>query len=180
MTTHVINHADAQSSRDGATVVERLNIARQSSDLSLDPRHRKDADYLTAAGVVAGRRKIGGALMRLHDRKQSSLLKTVDEISILVWGLNRSLNWRLNTKSIELVAQTALAHHIDPTCKHCKGQCYSLIPGSYIKSTDKCVHCDGTGRHPLPRRHRHAIEYLIAELEAADNDTESAVQKVMR
>ena len=165
---------------DVASTVERLNIARQSSDLGIDLGRRKDADYLTAAGIAAHRRKLGGSLMRLHDRKRSSLLSTIEDIASMVRALNLRRNWRLNAASIDLVAQTALAHHIDPACKHCKGQGYALIPGSFIKSTTPCPHCEGTAKHPLPKRHREAISYMLGELEAADHDTERHIERVMR
>ena len=165
---------------ESATTVERLNIARQSSDLGVDLGRRKDADYLTAAGIAAHRRRLGGSLMRLHDRKHSSLVSTIEDISMMVRALNLRLNWRLNSKSIDRVAQTALAYHISPVCTHCKGRAFELIPGSVIKSTTPCPHCQGTGRHPLPRRHRAAISYILGELEAADHDTERHIEKVMR
>lgn len=98
----------------------------------------------------------------------------------MVKRLNAKKNWRLNSRSIQVVALQALSHHIVPVCNHCHGRKFELIEGSPALSAKMCKHCHGTGKRPVQKKHRDYINQVIAVLEQIDDVTERAVARLVR
>lgn len=164
------------------SALERLNVAMNSSDLSLDFDHRTDLDYVVALGIAEARTgRTAAPLMRLHTTTSRLALKDAyAAVEALVRRLNAKSNWRLNSQSIRTVAERALAHHIAPACPHCCGRGFELQDNSPVLSAKACKHCQGSGRRPVQRKHRDEITKLISILEQIDSTTERAVARLVR
>lgn len=167
---------------DRPSPLERLSTAISSSDLTFDPNHRTDLDYIAAMGIAGLRHSaVAGPMMRLHLASSPAALRTAYESVLgLVKRLNIKKNWRLAGHSMHAVALNALSHHVDPTCPHCQGRKFELLEGSPTLSTKICRHCHGTGRRPVQKKHRDHIEAVIASLEQIDSVTERAVARLVR
>lgn len=168
------------SSRPSA--LERLSVAMNTSDLSLDFNHRTDTDYVIALGIAEARNdKVAGPLMRLHTTTSRLALKDAYKaVESLVRRMDAKMNWRLNGQAIRTVAERALAHHIAPVCPHCQGRGFELQENSPVLSAKACKHCHGDGRRPVQRKHREEITKLIGVLEQIDAMTERAVSRLVR
>jgi hypothetical protein len=167
---------------DRPSVLERLGAAYGSSDLSFDPNHRNDLDFITAAGIAASRHlKVASPVMRVHYANSPADLNSAFRAVIsLVRRFNAKRNWRLNGKSMQVVALHALSHHVDPVCSHCHGRKFELLEGTPALSTKPCRHCHGTGRRQIQKKHREQIGHVIAALETIDEITERAVARLVR
>lgn len=163
-------------------VFERLSTAVHTSDLTVDPDHRRDADFVIALGLAGSRHaKAASHLMRLHlDGTHTSLKAAYHSVLALAKRLNAKKAWRLNGKALHAVALQSLSHHVSPTCTHCHGRKFEVLEGSPTLSTEACKHCHGTGRRPIQKRHREQIQQLIAVLESIDEVTERAVARLVR
>lgn len=167
---------------DRPSAFERLSTAVHTSDLTVDPEHRTDADYVIALGIASSRHaKAASHLMRLHlDGTNTSLKAAYNSVLALTKRLNGKRNWRLNGRSLHTVALQSLSHHVSPTCPHCQGRKFEVLEGSPTLSTEACKHCHGTGRRPIQKKHRDQIQQLIAVLESIDEITERAVARLVR
>jgi hypothetical protein len=165
-----------------SSVLERLGVAYGSSDLSFDSNHRNDLDFVVAAGIAASRYgKAASPVMRVHYANSPADLNFAFRAVIsMVRRFNAKRNWRLNGKSMQVVALHALSHHVDPICPHCHGRKFELIEGAPALSARACRHCHGTGRRPVQKKHREHIEAVISALEQIDAVTERAVARLVR
>lgn len=103
-------------SEESTTHLERLACARNSHNLRVDDRFRGDADYLAAAGMAARTMRVGGALMRLQaGGGRMALDDALDGVRRVVKSMNARRRWRLNSSSIERVAEAAVAHYMAPS-----------------------------------------------------------------
>lgn len=166
--------------RPGA--LERLSSALNSSDLTFDVNHRGDLDYVAALGIAATRHgKVASPVMRVHyAQSPGDLNSAFHAVVSLVKRFNAKRGWRLNAKSIQVVALHALSHHVDPVCPHCKGRKYELLEGAPALSTKACKHCHGTGRRQVQKKYREQINHVIAALEMIDEVTGRAVARLVR
>lgn len=161
---------------------ERLSVAIGSSDLTADPVHRGDLDYIVALGFASARHSaVAGPLMRLHLASSPGALKVAFQSVLgLVKRMNAKKNWRLNTRSIQVVALQALSHHVNPVCPHCHGRKFELMEGAPALSAKACKACHGTGKRPVQKKHRDYINQVITALEQIDDVTERAVARLVR
>ena len=166
---------------DRPTTHERLIRAVSSTNLSLDPERRGDADYIVALGLAArATSPAASALMRLHlagtpadfSQARQAVIRLVEQLGI-------RKDWP-DTVDRRAVADLALAHHLWPACPSCLGRGYELIPGTPHLSAVSCRHCHGTGRRPVQRRWRDEIRDAIASLEQIDVITTRAVSRLIR
>lgn len=164
------------------SVFERLSTAVSSSDLTMDPDHRTDVDFITALGIAGSRHSaVASPMMRLHlSGTNTNLRAAFNSVLSLVKRLNAKKNWRLRPHSLNTVALQALSHHVAPTCPHCQGRKFELQEGSPVLSAKACTHCRGTGRRPVQKKHRDEIAHVIASLEQIDSVTERAVARLVR
>jgi len=164
------------------SALERLSTAMSSSDLTFDPVHRTDLDYVAALSIASLRHSAAAApLMRVHLANSPAALKTAyQSVLSLVKRMNLKKNWRLAGHSMHAVALNALSHHVDPTCPHCQGRKFELMDSSPTLSTKVCRHCHGTGKRPVQKKHRDQINAVIAALEQIDSITERAVARLVR
>lgn len=159
--------------------IERLQTATQSRDLRMQ-HGRSDVDYVLAAGLVA-RRTGQCATQQLRTVASASELRRArSEVVTLARAICQARRWRLPEGAIAQVAEAALAHHVDPVCKHCHGQKFRLIPGTPVKSDRACQHCHGTGQHPIPRKHRDEIATVLSALREMDDRVEQGITALMR
>lgn len=168
------------SERAGA--FERLSVALGSSDLTLDPNHRGDLDYILALGVASHRHSaVSGPLMHAHIAGRPEDLKAAYKAVLgLVKRMNLKKGWRLAGHGMHAVALHALSHHISPVCTHCHGRKFELQDGAPALSAKVCKACHGTGRRPVQKKHRDQINAVIAALEVIDSATERAVGCLVR
>lgn len=161
---------------------ERLSTAVNSSDLTMDPDHRTDVDYITALGIAGSRHgSVASPLMRLHISGTNTHLKEAfNSVVSLVKRMASKKNWRLHSHNLTTIALQALSHHVSPTCTYCQGRKFELTEGSPVLSTKPCQHCRGSGRRPIQKKHRDEIAQVIAALEAIDSTTERAVARLVR
>jgi hypothetical protein len=164
------------------SVLERLSTALNSSDLTFDPIHRGDLDFVAALGIASSRHSaVAGPVMRVHlAGTPDDLRAAFNAVLGLVKRLNAKRNWRLMGHSIQVVALQSLSHHVNPVCPHCSGRKFELQEGSPVLSTKACTHCRGTGRRQVQKKHRDQIGQVIAALESIDEVTERAVARLVR
>ena len=164
------------------SVLERLSTAMGSSDLSMDMIHRGDLDFIVALGIASSRHSaVAGPMMRLHLASTPAALRgAFQSVLGMVKRMNAKKNWRLNTRSLQVVALNALSHHINPICPACHGRKYELIEGAPALSATACKVCHGTGRRAVQKKHRDQINQVIAALETIDDITERAVARLVR
>lgn len=167
---------------DRPSALERLTSALSSSDLSFDPDHRTDLDYLVAAGIAASRNgAVALPLMNIQlASRPSDLHAAYEAVLVMVKRMNVKKAWGLAQHSVHAVALNALSHHVDPTCPHCQGRKYELQDGAPVLSVKHCKHCRGTGRRPIQKKHQEQINAVIATLEQIDSTTERAVARLVR
>lgn len=168
------------SDRPGA--LERLSVAVASTDLTFDPNHRNDLDYIAALGLATLRHSAAASpLMRLHLASSPAALKTAyRSVLALVKRMNAKKGWRLAGHSMHAVALQALSHHVNPVCPVCHGRKFELQEDAPVLSHKACKACHGTGRRPVQKKHRDAITQVIAALETIDSVTERAVARLVR
>lgn len=167
---------------DRPSVFERLSTAVSSSDLTVDPDHRTDVDFITALGIAGSRHSaVASPMMRLHlSGTHTNLKSAYNSVLGLVKRLNSKRAWRLHAHAQSTVAMQALSHHVAPTCPHCQGRKFELQEGSPVLSAKACTHCRGTGRRQVQKKFRDQINYVIAALEQIDELTERAVARLVR
>lgn len=167
---------------DRPSVIERLSSALHSSDLTFDADHRGDLDYVVAAGIAASRHgSVALPMLHVHYAgRPSDLNAAFHAVLGLVKRFNAKRNWRLNGRSMQVVALHALSHHVDPTCKHCHGRKFETMDDAPMLSAKVCRHCHGTGRRQVQKKHRDQISHVIAALESIDAVTERAVARLVR
>lgn len=161
---------------------ERLTVAIGSSDLTADPIHRGDLDYIIALGVASARHStVASPMMRLHLAATPAALRNAFQSVLgLTKRMNAKKNWRLNGKALQVVALQALSHHVNPVCGHCHGRKFELMEGAPALSARACKHCHGTGRRLVQKKYRDFIGQVIAALESIDEVTERAVARLVR
>lgn len=167
---------------DRPSVFERLSTAIGSSDLTADPIHRGDLDYIIGLGIASARHSaVASPMMRLHLASTPAALRNAFQSVVgLTKRMNAKKNWRLNTRSIQVVALQALSHHVNPVCPHCHGRKFELMEGAPALSARHCKHCHGTGKRPVQKKHRDCINQVITALEQIDDVTERAVARLVR
>lgn len=167
---------------DRPSPLERLSVASSSSDLTVDPDHRGDVDYIVALGIAASRNgSVASPLTSLHlSTSPTSMNAAFSAVLGLVKRVNGKRNWRLNGQSSQVVALHALSHHVDPTCNSCKGRKFEVMEGAPALSSTPCRHCKGTGKRPIQKKYREQIQAVLAMLEAIDETTQRAVGRLVR
>lgn len=164
------------------SALERLSTAISTSDLSIDPNHRTDADYIVALGIASSRHSaVAGPMMRVHlSGSQVALKNAYNSVLSLVRRMSAKRNWRLNGQSLHTVALQSLSHHVAPACPHCSGRKFEVQDDAPVLSVTPCRHCRGTGRRPVQKKLRDEIIQVIAALEQIDSITERAVARLVR
>lgn len=146
---------------------ERLAQAFQSRNLQSHDHRLTDIDVLTAYGLTLKHRPEAAAPL-IHLRLGGDA-RAWPEARRRVIAITRHLatrqRWPLPVKEQIALAETALRHHIDPTCPHCQGRQYQTIPGTPKLSDRPCPKCRGSGIAPLPKTHFRQLAEILARLE---------------
>lgn len=163
------------------TVQERLLRAFESSDLSLVPDERKDADHLIALGLAEAGMGPGSDVLRLRSSgSMTEFKKALRTLVGMVEVLNARRNWNLRPDRVRRVAELALGHYVFPTCQACHGRAYEVEEGAPVLSGRICHACGGTGKRPIQRRNRDEIRDVLEVLEKISDSTERAVRRLLR
>lgn len=164
------------------SVIERLATANNSTDLGLYQGERSDADVLIAFALASKQYgALSGTLMSLHSAgTQGAYHRALRFVYAMTIKANRMQQWRLNHENIMRVSELALHHHASPTCPHCKGRRWTVMPGAPVLSAHPCQHCKGTGIRVVQKNMRRQIEHIIAALERVDSLTDQGVKRRMR
>ena len=139
------------------TIGERYIGATNSSDLSLNPEARTDADVLLAAGYAAAGNKAGALALRIYRMKASGDRAAFNELASIAsrWLHGRSFRGgrkRLSSLQARDLAARAMFWWLDPVCKPCNGLGHPLIPNSpVINHGHNCPVCHGKGQYPIHR-----------------------------
>lgn len=162
--------------------LERLGVAMSTSDLTVDPIHRTDADYVIALGIAESRNNaVAGPLARLYmTSSKTSLRRAFESVYGLVKKLGAKRGWRLTEDEERVVSKQALMHHVSPACAPCHGRGYEVQPGTPVLSDRPCKACKGTGRRPIQKKLQPEIAQVVAVLENIDSITESAIARLVR
>lgn len=185
-------------SEERASVLERMTSAiAGSGDVEV-------MGALGAAQVAAGRLSsaeahqlqgvvdngVGGmALVATVGRGLTALQARTTQISYdqaraclkaLVSRLNKARRWGLNERNEERVAEGSLLMHLQPTCQHCRGRRYELVPGTSTVGDRMCRPCGGTGQRPYPKRFREQIAATLNVMSLIQGIAERAVAREMR
>lgn len=126
------------------SVVERMLTAATSSDLGeADGDVLADIDVVGACGMAAQKHSTALAVWRLIELGDHRSLHAA------VTGLLVEAT-RLGAEKPYTTAAAVLSWMADPTCGHCHGRGYELLPhlSRPTLSDHACVHCHGTGKRP--------------------------------
>lgn len=139
-----------------AQVAERYARATQSSDLSVRPNERCDADVLLAAGYAASndrRRSIALDLYRMGVRNDLSGISSVaaEMSGWLTHRLARKGGRPMPKVAREALVMSVLRWWIKPACPFCNGTGYDVIEESNRLSDNACSNCHGSGKTPVGR-----------------------------
>lgn len=168
-------------SEERRTTHERLIRAFGSSDLSLVPGERKDADHLIALGLAERMAGSVAEVVKLHlVSTQSEYRRARDAVVKLAGTLNERRNWRLSRGNVRRVGELALAHHAFPVCQECHGRGYEVEEGAPMLSGRICKACGGTGVRPVQKKFRDQIRDVIEVIERVGWVTERAVERLLR
>ena len=122
---------------DSRTLQEAYESATSSSNLTLDPEKRTDADILVASAWSDA--QLGEALARLNTK---CTLSRVLEIS-------QQLQLPRRRIPEEIIPHT-LHWWLHQTCTDCNGHGYTKTPGAPALSAHQCPVCKGTGKKRIP------------------------------
>lgn len=168
-------------SGDAPTRLERLAAAVNTSNLTFDPDRRMPLDQVVALGLASRASDVTSNILRLHLARTPEAWNAAMESTLgVVRRLNNRRGWGLGEHDMSVVSRQAILLHINPTCSHCHGQGYRLIPGTPTLSHHPCPHCKGSGRRQPGKRLRGPIEATIASIEHIDAITEQAVGKYLK
>jgi len=168
-------------SEDRRTIHERLIRAFGSSDLSLVPGERKDADHLIALGLAEKAAGYASDVVKLHlVSTQSEYRRARDAAVRIAATLNERRNWRLARGNVRRVGELALAHHAFPACQECHGRGYEVDEGAPRLSGRICRVCGGTGIRPVQKRFRDHIRDVIEVIERVGRVTDGMVERLLR
>jgi len=166
------------------STLERLAAAFSASDLTL----REGAcslDAVIALGVVgASSGKGASALLRLAFDNDVTAIKaarraTIDKAKHL--NATSRQGWKIaRFKELIAISEAALSLYLHPTCPACRGRKFEPIPGTPALSDRACKTCHGSGRHPLPARHRREVSDLVQALTDMEQLAEAAVRLRLR
>lgn len=132
-------------------------------------------------GGMAMLAAVGKRLTELQARtSQVTYDQARESLQGLVAALNRARRWRLTDRNVRRVAEGSLLMHLHPTCPHCRGRGYELVPGAPTVSERVCQPCGGNGQRPYPKRFREEIAATLSVLGLIQGLTERAVAKEMR
>lgn len=162
---------------DKPSALERLATARLTSDLTVDPTKRLDADYIIGAAIAQTR---AGAVTGLLVNSRRSLRQALESVHDLVVKLNARRGWLLDDDQTKVVTKQALMHHVAPACPACKGRGYEVAEGAPALSGHICKPCRGSGKRPVQRKLNKEIIQVISVLETLDQLTEDAIRRLMR
>lgn len=166
---------------DAPTRLERLATIVSTSDLTFDLEHRKPVDHIIALGMASKKSEVTSNVLRLYlARTPETWHAAKASVLEVVKRLAAKRRWSLDEADLDRVATHSLLHHINPTCSHCKGQGFKLIPGTPSLSHKPCEHCKGTGRRPPNKKLKPQIEATLSSLEHIDSITESNVGRYLR
>lgn len=140
---------------DKPSIQERYSTARQTSDLSLDPKtSMSPADVLTAAGWAAQENEAAMLLWEVTYRGKSQAKHRLVEI------LGGSLNARMaKDRSLKgdawKIAAEMVAWFLHGTCRPCGGLGYERVKDAPAISNRRCTVCHGAKRAKYPRSAAH-------------------------
>lgn len=121
---------------------------------------------------------VGRSLTALQARTVQGTYDTAKEaMTALVQRLNVKRRWRLNERNEERVAESALLMHLHPSCPHCHGRRYELLPGTSTVGNRICRPCGGTGQRPYPKRFQEEVAATMNVLGLVQGLAERAVAK---
>jgi hypothetical protein len=165
---------------DKPSALERLATAVVTSDLTYDPERRVPLDHVIAMGLASIKSPTTSNVLRLYLGQPEAWAAAKLSVLAIVRRLDAKRGWRLSDRDLDRVATSSLHQHINPTCSHCKGRGFEVIPDTPALSAKACRHCHGTGRRTPGRRLRVEIEATIASLEHINSITEAAVRRLLR
>lgn len=165
---------------DKPSALERLATSVFASNLSYDPIRRVPLDHVIAMGMASIKSPTTSNVLRLYLGHPEAWAAAKLSVLAIVRRLDTKRGWHLSDRDLDRVATAALHQHINPTCSHCKGRGFEVIPETPTLSTKACRHCHGTGRRTPGRRLRIEIETTIASLEHINSITEAAVKRLLR
>ena len=166
---------------DKPSGLERLATAVATSDLTYDPDRRVPLDHIIALGLASAKSSVTSSVLRLYlGQTPENWASAKVSVLAVVRRLNAKRGWELSPRDLDKVATSALHHHLNPVCSHCKGRGFEVIPDTPALSTKACKHCRGTGRRTPGKRLRGEIEATVASLEHINSITEAAVRRLLR
>jgi hypothetical protein len=150
------------------TVAERLSWAMQPGSLKLirGPSIGR-AEYLIALGWVGIHHRTASAIYRMvHSMDGRRYADTLRMVEMLVSHLAARRRWDCKPHHHRKIAKDALDFVLHPTCPHCEGRGYEVVPGSGRLSDRVCHSCGGAGRRPVSTRR---LAEVISELESSED-----------
>lgn len=166
---------------DSPSRLERLASMVSTSNLTFDTEHRTPVDHIIALGLASKKSEVTSNVLRLYmARTPEAWHAAKASVMEIVRNLDARKRWGLPAEDIDKVATQSLLMHINPTCTHCKGHGFKLIPGTPTLGHKPCEHCRGTGRRPPSKRLRRQIEATISSMEHIDSITEAAVGRFLK
>lgn len=166
------------------SILERCARAVHSDDLS----HRAklcDVDYVHGLGMAGQTHQQGTALLDLHMTLDRSAAAGAMEVALQVTrDVARKRGWAMTQMRTRRVAGEALALYLNPACAPCKGRGMLGLdrdkPQQGAERARPCPTCGGSGKRPLPLKHRREIGAVLHVMEGRRHAAMEQVRKVMR
>lgn len=136
---------------------ERYIAATNSSDLSLNPNARTDADVLIAAGLICKDDSRFDLALRFYRMKATGDMTPFRELSEIAGGWLWARSYRrgrtrLHGLQARDLATRVLFWWLNPICTACGGHGHPKMPNSpNINYGHDCGICHGTGQYPIQR-----------------------------
>ena len=170
------------SRTDDASVLERLARAAHSDDLSHRPT-LCDVDFLHGLGMVGQRMQQGTALLDLDMTLEPDAAREAMRVALeITREAARRRGWPMTALKARKISSEALALYLRPACPPCKGRGMLNMdmdkPGCYRPKP--CPTCGGSGKKPVPLKHRREITEVLYVMEARRTAAMNGVRKVMR
>jgi hypothetical protein len=154
---------------DAPTLEERYSGAARSSDLTVHPDHRGDADLLIAAGLATSHTTRGAVAMKIWRMQADGTRIGIGQVADQLAEWPHRAKMRARNRTSRRVAETVLAWMLSSVCIRCQGRKYELVPGTQVTSEHFCQLCDGGGRPPLEPLLGQNVEagrWLVATINA--------------
>ncbi|HEY7804167.1 MAG TPA: hypothetical protein VIC30_07005 [Orrella sp.] len=127
-------------------ITERLQAARQTTNLRAKSYAVTDIDVVGASGMAAIKTTVGSLASR-PDLTHNDMALLARKIGTKMLRRSKSSRWHYAHNDLSLIAAHALVYWHDPRCRDCGG--HGLRVEQQL-TVGPCEACNGSGKRALP------------------------------